>query len=259
MPGVRHSDAPIRIAQVSDFHFRTWNDRLEQAQRLLRSLDYDLLVATGDFCRSPQTWEHAANLCRRFFEPLRPPLGIFAVLGNHDDSRLALQPHLPFRVLRDEHVTLHTRGTPLIIAGIDQCNGRSGDVAKALRGISSPTPTVLLAHYPSTVYQVPKDRVQLVLSGHTHGGQIRLPGLGCIWSNDRIPCRYAWGLNDVNGTLLHVTAGIGVSGPIRCRFRCPPEISVISLVCADNRTMTRSDTSAGVQRDSRVGAMAAKV
>ena len=82
---------------------------------------------------------------------------------------------------------------------------------------------------PSTVYELRPGQVQMLLSGHTHGGQIRLPGLGCIWANDRIPVGMARGLHYVNGTVLHVNAGLGVSPPIRLRLFCPPEISIITL------------------------------
>ncbi|MFH1110714.1 MAG: hypothetical protein V1790_16175, partial [Planctomycetota bacterium] len=87
-----------------------------------------------------------------------------------------------------------------------------------------------LAHYPSTVFRVPMGKVQLVLSGHTHGGQIRLPGLGCVWANDRIPRRMSRGLHEVAGTMIHVSPGIGVCLPIRIRVNCPAEVTVLTLV-----------------------------
>jgi len=75
--------------------------------------------------------------------------------------------------------------------------------------------------------------VQLVLSGHTHGGQIKLPWLGCVWPNDRIPRRLARGVHEVNGTKVHVSAGIGSSPPLPVRINCPPELSLLTLVPAD--------------------------
>jgi predicted MPP superfamily phosphohydrolase len=71
--------------------------------------------------------------------------------------------------------------------------------------------------------------VEVVLAGHTHGGQVRWPGIGCVWAHDSIGRRYAWGLHRVRGCLLHVTAGVGVTGPIRARVNCPPEIAVLVL------------------------------
>jgi len=229
--GLKPQAQGVRIAHVSDFHFRKWNAVLEQTQNMLRSLDYDLLVATGDFSTLPCRWTHAAEMCRRFFRPINPPRGTFAVLGNHDDRVLADQPDMPFTLPRNEHVRINVNGSCLVLAGVEQCVDQRGDIAAALAGAPKSAPTVLLAHYPSTVYKTPADQVCLVLSGHTHGGQIRLPILGCIWANDRIRPSRAHGLHKVHGTMLHVTAGIGVSSPLRFRYNCPPEVSLITLCC----------------------------
>ncbi len=222
-------DADIRIAHVSDFHFRRWNDVLDHARFTLMVRDYDLLLVTGDFSSIPCRWRHAADMCRRFFDGIDPPLGTYAVLGNHDSSRLARQPGLPFTWLRNENIRLTLDTAAFYLAGVDQSDGAFGDVPAALAGIPETEPVILMAHYPSTVYDLPPGRVQLLLSGHTHGGQIRLPGVGCLFTNDRVPTRMARGLHRVGDTLLHVSPGIGVSGPIRHRFRCPPEISFIAL------------------------------
>ena len=223
----------LRIAHVSDFHFRRWNGVLAEAQRLLLALDYDLLVATGDFSARTKDWVRAAEMCRRFFGPLQPRLGTYAVLGNHDSRTLGDQPDLPFKWLTNEHVRVAVDDACLILAGVDQSIGEPGKVSEALIGPPAAAPVILLAHFPSTVYRVPVDRVRLVLSGHTHGGQIRLPLLGCVWANDRIPSLMARGLHQIAGTMLHVSAGLGVSLPIPLRYRCPPELSIIRLECAE--------------------------
>ncbi len=225
-------DAPtvgLRIAHVSDFHFRRWNAVLTETKRLLQELDYDVLVATGDFCSRPGQFKRAAEMCRRFFDDIRPRLGTFAVLGNHDDRRLAYEPNLPLQFLCDANEVVTGHRNKMVFAGVDQSCGHEGRVAAALAGTSSDQIVVFLAHYPSTVYRVPPGRVNLVLAGHTHGGQIRLPRLGCIWNNDDIPLSMSRGFHIVDGTPMNVSAGIGVSPPIWCRLLCPPEISLIEL------------------------------
>ncbi len=231
MSGLKPGARGLRIAHVSDFHFARWKPRLDACGRLLKSLDYDLLAVTGDFSARPHQWSQAAYFCRRFFDGIKPRYGAFAVLGNHDDRRLAEQRNLPFRMLRNEHVRLNVGGTCVVVAGVEQSIGERGDLDSALAGAPASAATILLAHYPSTVFNVPQGRVGLVLSGHTHGGQIRLPWLGCIWTNDRLPVSMARGLHEVGDVSLHVNPGIGASALLPIRFRCPPEISVMTLEC----------------------------
>ena len=219
----------LRIAHVSDLHLRTWNRVLKHTQQLLLGLEYDLLAVTGDLSHHPGDWARAADLARRLFGPLYAPCGLFAVLGNHDSPRLAEAPELNLRFLRDEAVGVQFGQTTLAVAGVEQSVTGHGDVEAALASFAPQMPAILLAHYPSTVYDVPPGRVSLLLAGHTHGGQIRLPLLGCLWTNDRIPTRLAWGLHVVDGTRLHASPGVGLSGPIPVRFRCRPEITVLRL------------------------------
>ncbi len=232
MPGLDGRGDGLRIAHISDFHFRGWNHVLEQARWRLMVPDYDLLLVTGDFSALPGSWRRAANMCRRFFDGITPRLGTYAVLGNHDRPRLAEQPGLPFRWLRNESVRIDVNGAPLYLAGTEQCAGTFGDVSEAIAETPEAGPVILLAHYPSTAFDVPAGRVQLQLSGHTHGGQVRLPWLGCVFTNDRIPTRMARGLHRIGGTLVHVTAGLGTSGTLPYRFRCPPEVSILTLEAA---------------------------
>jgi len=219
----------LRIAHVSDLHLRTWNRVLKHTQQLLLGLEYDLLAVTGDLSHHPGDWARAAELTRRLFSPLYASCGLFAVLGNHDSPRLAEAPELNLQFLRDEAVSVEYSQTTLAVAGVEQSMTGHGDVEAALAGIAPRTPAVLLAHYPSTVYDVPPGQVSLLLAGHTHGGQIRLPLLGCLWTNDRIPTRLARGLHIVDGTRLHASPGVGLSGPIPVRFRCRPEITMLRL------------------------------
>jgi predicted MPP superfamily phosphohydrolase len=76
---------------------------------------------------------------------------------------------------------------------------------------------------------LPPNRGLLLLAGHTHGGQIRLPGVGALVTNDTLPRALAQGLHAVGGNWMHVTRGVGVSGPLRWRFRCPPEIAQVDI------------------------------
>ncbi len=222
--------ASLRIAHVSDFHFRRWDRACQDSQDLLLDLDYDLLVATGDFAHVPERWQPAGDLTRRFFEPIARRVPIFASLGNHDHPDLADASDMPMRFLNNESIILDEWDIEL--AGVDQTLQRGEDLAEALPNRPERRPTVLLAHYPSTAYRVPAGRVDLQLSGHTHGGQIRLPYFECVWPNDRIPRDKARGIHRIGDTNVHTSPGIGVSGPIRHRFRCPAEVTLLTLTAA---------------------------
>jgi len=219
----------VRIAHVSDLHLRRWNGVAQAAQELLESLDYDLLVATGDFGNFHRHWQRAVELTRRFFQPLRDRGEIFAVLGNHDDARMATAPDVPLTFLRNECRRIELRGAAFTLAGLEQST-RNSECIDAVLG-EAVAPSILLAHYPSTVFRLPEAAdISLVLSGHTHGGQIRFPGLGCLWCNDKVPRSMARGLHRVRNTAVHVSAGVGVSLPLRVRINCPPEVALLTLV-----------------------------
>jgi len=231
--------AGLKIAHVSDMHFRAWHPVYTQAQQLLIGLRYDLLAVTGDFSHHPERWRETADHCRRFFEPLKPPLGTYGVLGNHDDPRLGHVTDLPLTWLNDESTTIPDHY--LRVAGVRQdAFGGGGGIEHALAGAEEDQAVILLAHYPSTAYDLPAGRVQLQLSGHTHGGQIRLPLLGALWTNDRLPRGMARGLHRVGKTWLHVNPGIGFSSPLRARLLCPPEITVLELCKVDRSVRRRS-------------------
>lgn len=218
----------LRIAHASDFHFTRWNAVFRHAQELLCDLDYDLLLVTGDFGNFRRHWRHAVDMTRRFFEPLAGRRPTLAVLGNHDNPLFAMVPDLPFTLLRNASATVAVRGESITIAGVEQTVPRGGELEKTLLGIGE-APAILLAHYPSTAFRLDGSPVQLVLSGHTHGGQIRLPWLGCIWPNDHVPRRMASGLHRVNDLHVHISAGLGASLPLRVRINCPPEIAILTI------------------------------
>ena len=251
---VRHVDVPLvdwpaeldglRIAHVSDLHFRRRNSIMDAAQELLLTLDYDWLAATGDFGAVRSRWQNTADLTAEFFEPVAARRPVYAVLGNHDDPKIATARNSPLEFLHNTSVTIQHNGTPLQLAGVDQNVRAAEDITSAVEDADGGVATILLAHYPSTVFRVPAGRIALVLSGHTHGGQIRLPGLGCLWTNDAIGRRMARGLGDVGGTKLHVSAGIGVSPPIRLRINCPPELSILTLSAVDRESRCQTEAEA---------------
>ena len=134
--------AGMRIVHVSDFHFARWNRVAARAQEILLALDYDILVATGDFGTRLRLWRRSADVAGRFFEPIAQRRPIYAVLGNHDHFRLA-EAGIPVRFLRNETVLIDHNGAGVAIAGVDQTLPGSEDLGAVLseqRHITDPDP-----------------------------------------------------------------------------------------------------------------------
>lgn len=222
----------LRVAHIGDLHLPKPVAFLSQVNALLHQIQPDLLVSTGDLVDIP----HWLSVGRRYLpillDGLRPPLGIYGTLGNHD--RLALgrvQQSLGINLLLNRCVQVARNGHTLNLCGIYTRYARSNPAAARQFAPCLPEagPTIVMAHLPSTIWHLPLERVSLLLAGHTHAGQWRFGKLGCIWTHDDLPRHMAWGLHKVGPAYLYVTAGLGESGPIPIRFNCPPEIAVLTL------------------------------
>jgi predicted MPP superfamily phosphohydrolase len=231
----------LRLGHLTDLHIGNGleGEALDAMVRDANDLDVDALVLTGDlFDFDPAYVEDGA----RRLGGLRAPLGVFAVLGNHDTytgtDRVveALREHAPgIRLLRNEYVALPVSGPPLYLAGVEDpgrgWNNRDLHL-EALEELASRIPqdgpVLLLVHRPQAFPQAARLGFPLVLAGHTHGGQLALP----IWNGSinlsRIMTRFTRGLYHMNGCTLYVNRGIGVAGPA-VRFSCAREIATLEL------------------------------
>lgn len=231
LPDLPEPLSPLRIAHMSDFHFGRWKRLHDRLQAKLVDLDCDLLVLTGDYCLFPWYWPQAVRLLARFLDPVQPRFGCYAILGNHDAPVFADRfPSGRLRFLFNESVKVGLNGATINLAGIDDGWRSVADLPKTLKHCHDAGPTVLLSHVPSTIHFLPDGLVDLVLSGHTHGGQWRLPVLGSVLLNDRIARGQTRGLHRVGQRWLHVTAGVGTSGPFHIRLNCPSEVAVLTLI-----------------------------
>ncbi len=239
--GLPEALSGFRVAQLSDFHFGPHipTGYLENAIERATAERPDLIALTGDFIdRGPQHIRAAARL----FRGLKAPRGVFAVLGNHDFSVHTARgprkyPGLDCAVtdaLADEGVTvLRNRGvrvthgeSGLYVAGVDDLWSGDSNLDMALSEACPHTPRVLLAHNPQTVAQLGVHRADLILSGHTHGGQINLPVVGRLLLN-RQAKRWAAGLYPIERGHLYVNTGVGFGW--RLRFGVRPEVAVFTL------------------------------
>jgi uncharacterized protein len=216
----------LRIGLITDVHHSATvsADQVSRAVALLREQRPDLVVLGGDYV-SFLDRDYVAPVAELLAPLAAAPHGSFAVLGNHDDDRdmpAALEHH-GFSVLRDQRTRISIDGEPLEIAGLRFWTRRTAELARVLSGTSGTT--ILLAHDPRRLTEAAAFDVQLVLSGHTHGGQVLLPGVGAL-AGRKFPVLAGTG-REGNAT-VYVSRGVGtVYVPVR--INCPPDVSLLTL------------------------------
>jgi hypothetical protein len=229
LPGAFHG---LRVVQISDIHHGLFlpKEWLSEAVRQANRLNPDIIALTGDFVTySRRNIGPAAELLGR----LRARYGVYAVLGNHDfrvdaDAITQALRRQRIDVLRNRHVTLWFGGESAYLAGVDDY-GYGADLRRAMRGVPREAVTILLAHNPRVIHLASRHNVSLVLSGHTHGGQVNLPLLGTVYGRSPERLRYKIGWDRMGATQIYVSRGIGTI-VLPWRLRCPAEISRLELL-----------------------------
>jgi predicted MPP superfamily phosphohydrolase len=226
----------LAVLHVSDLHLGPQGPHVEPLAEAIDAQSCDLVAFTGDFIDGDDGIPFVHDL----LGSLTTGAPMFAVLGNHDHWALARESKANdvralVGVLRDHGVrVLHNEsvaalGGRLTIAGVDDPATGRDDLSAAMAGVPPDEPVVLLAHSPEIVRRLRDPRPMLILAGHTHGGQLRLPGIGPVFNVGGVPRRMAMGHHEVaGGVQLHVSRGVGYSGA-HIRFRCPPEVTRITL------------------------------
>jgi predicted MPP superfamily phosphohydrolase len=224
-----------RVAHFSDVHFDFYfgADRLRGLVRKIQDEEPDMILFTGDLVDS--SMGNAGNQVSEILGKLQAPLGQYAVLGNHDyfDNARDVAEALAnggFRVLRNESELVHRGGQTIRIAGVEDYSRGKPNLSNALKAAQDEECVLLLAHIPDFAAQALAFPVSLQLSGHSHGGQVRLPFAGPVV---RVPGAklYPDGLCRPGGgkLQLYTNRGIGVTG-LPIRFLCRPELTIHTLV-----------------------------
>lgn len=215
----------LRIGFLTDLHrsHAVTHDMAAAAVQMLMSEQPDLIMLGGDYV----TWgdRRYVGAAAEALAPLSAPHGIFAVLGNHDDDRdmpAALMAK-GFTVLKDARTRVQINGVPLDIAGIRFWTRRPADIAHVVKGAAADL--ILLAHTPSRLKEAVALAIPLVLSGHTHGGQIVLPAVGAFAARE-FPVVQGSARQDA--TTIFVSRGVGTVY-IPVRLNCPPEVALLTL------------------------------
>lgn len=227
----------LRVGLVSDLHVGAPGVGPETVGRVVDALNEaepDLVLLLGDFSINgivggapvePAVW--AAEL-----RALRPRLGSFAVLGNHDwwNDAAAVRAALAtagVRTLENEAERLIVGGEELWLVGIGDEMTSHDRIDEALAGVPTGAPLLAMTHGPDLFDRLPA-RVPLLLAGHTHGGQVRLPGFAPTVVPSRYGARFARGLVTEGGRSVYVTSGVGTS-ILPARWNVPPEVVVLEL------------------------------
>jgi len=247
----------LQLVQLSDFHFdglRLSEKLLKQAIAACNAIQPDLVLLTGDFITDDPS---AIHLLASWLAQLQSRSGVYAVLGNHDNVYRRSRPEIT-RALSDVGIQVlwnqiaYPLSTDLALVGLADFWASDFDPAPVMAPLGDRTPRLVLSHNPDTAVILQQWRVDLQLSGHTHGGQICLPWLGNLsqristiygalpkplrplfpWMKAcyRVVKHWEWaqGLHSVGTNRLYVNRGMGTYLP--GRLCCPPELTVITLV-----------------------------
>jgi len=239
------------ILHLSDIHFTGPNPPLDQFFEKLSLETYDLIVLTGDII------DNESGVCQavKTLAQLKSRCGFFAVFGNHDyydyqfkDALLhnfpgqskpeTLNPSETLKaalegagivVLRNETIEIDVQGTALLIHGLDDPTTGRASIRKTLENYDAAKINVLLTHSIDAFYDIGEDEIDLSFSGHSHGGQVRLPVIGPILTHTTMGRSYASGIRQVKGAVCSISRGIGFGRVLPFRLLCPPEAIVLTV------------------------------
>lgn len=258
IPCLPSGSRPIRILHLSDLHFRKGQRRKQRFIAGCASTEPDLVLATGDFLDEESGIDAAVPAVTQ----IRPSSGALFVLGSHDYYEST--PSNPFKYFRGPSSRKPPAGTPLPwrdlvakleqhgwqpiinrattvdvdgvgtvdVVGLDDPHIKRHDLSVA-SARSAPGLRLGVVHSPDAAPALADLGYDLIVCGHTHGGQIRVPGVGALVTNTRMPRRMARGVSRLGDAWLHVSAGLGTSRFAPIRFACRPEACLLELTPAD--------------------------
>jgi len=231
---------PIRILHISDLHVERLTIREENLLQLVRQAQPDLILITGDYLNLSFTYDPESHAqVRQLLEQLSAPYGVFATLGSPlVDIRDVVTPlfdDLPLRLMVNEWEQIQLGDDRrVVLLGLDCSHHLPTDrqrLAELVLAAPDNVPKILLYHAPDLMQEASQLEVDLYLCGHTHGGQVRLPGYGAILTSSQLGKRYEMGLYCSGRTHMYVSRGVGLEGlsAPRIRFLAPPEITLVTM------------------------------
>ncbi len=239
--GLPASFRGLTIAQLSDMHSSSLssNELIENGAKAVMAEKPDVIVLTGDFITG--FWKFKRKYLDRLVEAfgsLSAPMGIYAVPGNHDfwagpDALKLIVDEFSSKLgvvwLRNKHIMLNKGGEKIALLGVNDYY-HTWWIRAAYKGLDHDTIKILLSHNPDINTKVePHMRIDLILSGHTHGGQVVAPIIGAPWTPCETGQKYRAGLVRDGERQTYISRGLGQTiAPVR--LNCPPEVTLITLV-----------------------------
>ena len=220
-----------RVAFLTDTHVASFMRRGFFREVVAQTMRFqpDLILLGGDFV----TWErHIPLMAEVLLTDLTAPDGVYAVLGNHDywanaDGVVAAMTARGVRFVVNRSVMIERGEDRIALAGIDELYRGTPDINAAFALVDPRIPCLGLSHHPDIIELLGDRRVDLLVCGHTHGGQIRVPFFGALVVPSKHEGRYASGFHRKGGVLLYVSRGIGAIPPLR--ILCKPEVATFTL------------------------------
>lgn len=223
----------FRIVQISDLHLEpfTTPEQIAETVKMCLSLAPDLIAMTGDFVTHNTD---CVGVLGELLAPLQAPCGVYATLGNHDfwsghDAVVKALKERNIPMLRNETRFIQAEGGVLPLAGMDTRYMGPPGIRTTLAAWQPDQPLVMMMHEPDVADDLADAGVPaLQLSGHTHGGQVKIMGMPPLLRRARWGRKYLTGTHAVGPVQLHVNDGIGCIG-VPVRIHCPPEVTEITL------------------------------
>lgn len=223
----------IRIVQLSDFHAgpHTANAVIERAVQMAGEQNADLIALTGDYVSFKSKY---IGIVTRELKKLHPSLGIWGCFGNHDYWAV-IEPiresmgEIGVNLLENRGEVIIKDSAKFYLCGVGDIWEGEDDLPRAVAGRPAGMSAVMLCHNPDFAFQAAREKIDLMLSGHTHGGQVKLPFIGAPVIPSVYGKRFTAGLCDAEGMKVYVNRGIGNINP-PLRLGVPPEVTVIELI-----------------------------
>ena len=221
----------FRILHLSDLHIEGVLDKGENLSKILSTLEYDLCVITGDYrFLTFGTFLPTIEKLKKIMGAVKCRYGAIGILGNHDSINMVPEMEaMGVRMLVNESIKLERGNDHIWIGGVDEPSFRlCSNISRTLKGIPEKDFIIFLAHSPDLLKTARKRNVDFYLCGHTHGGQLCLPGGIPIITKAKCKRRYALEAWDFKGMKGYTSRGAGASG-LPVRLHCPPQVTIHTL------------------------------